>query len=229
MDETAAPDPVGSGPGKRAGRLGARANHVPEASAAARGVLGAHPAVGVIQRHLTLLTQQMADAHSAADRRAAEGEALRQQLADLQGIPVDQIAVPTSAALPTTRARKRDRAAKQTLRTESAAAAVAPASTSVFAKPRNYFYAENLAVTRRRRQMAALVVVAVIGVLWTASKLGYVTTPGNVSKEGVFGGIPLLGSFSTYFISLWMLYRMVRISSKGVGWIFPSEPKRRAR
>jgi hypothetical protein len=52
-----------------------------------------HPALGALNRHLNMMVQQLGTAHRVIGRVAAERDAFRQQLADLQGIPVEAIAV----------------------------------------------------------------------------------------------------------------------------------------
>jgi hypothetical protein len=56
------------------------------------------PNLGALNRHLNMVVQQLSAAHQVLGRVAAERDALRQQLADLQGIPVEEVEIPTIAA-----------------------------------------------------------------------------------------------------------------------------------
>ena len=67
-------------------------------AAAALENAGEAPGLGALNRQLTLLTEQLGAAHRILGRVAAERDALRQRLADLQGIPVEDIVVTPAAA-----------------------------------------------------------------------------------------------------------------------------------
>ncbi len=56
------------------------------------------PALGALNRHLNVVLQQLTAAHQVIGRVVAERDALRQQLADLQGIPVEEVEIPTIGA-----------------------------------------------------------------------------------------------------------------------------------
>jgi uncharacterized membrane protein YccC len=83
---------------QRAPRLLQRAQRKQQRSAAARENTGATPGLGALNRQLELLIQQLGAAHRVLGRVSAERDALRQQLADLQGIPVEEIVVPSVGA-----------------------------------------------------------------------------------------------------------------------------------
>jgi hypothetical protein len=63
-----------------------------DASAALAGAAD-DPALGALNRHLNMMMQQLGTASRVIGRIAAERDALRQQLAIVQGIPVDEIVV----------------------------------------------------------------------------------------------------------------------------------------
>jgi hypothetical protein len=57
------------------------------------GEAGDHPGLGALNRQLRLIVEQLETAHRVLGRVAAERDALRQQLADLKGVPVDEIVI----------------------------------------------------------------------------------------------------------------------------------------
>jgi len=56
------------------------------------------PGFGALNRQLTQLTEQLGSVHRLIGRIAAERDALRRQLADLQGIPVEDVPIPPVGA-----------------------------------------------------------------------------------------------------------------------------------
>lgn len=56
------------------------------------------PSLGSLNRHLATVMQQLTAAHQIVGRVVAERDALRQQLADLQGIPVEDVPIPKIGA-----------------------------------------------------------------------------------------------------------------------------------
>jgi hypothetical protein len=182
---------------------------------AAAAVAGAddNPALGALNRHLNMMMQQLGTAHRVIGRIAAERDALRQQLADLQGIPVEEIVVTTigaSSDQPTSAAKPSEPQPKSGL--------------SRF----NYFGGEDVAVMRRRRQMFVLALLLLVVILWLSSKMGFWQMPSNLSRDSLTG-LPYIGEFMTYFLAGWLLFRFVRVGSKGVQWVFPSDDPRRRR
>ena len=83
---------------QRAQREQQRAQREQQQAVAALQNAGESPGLGALNRQLTLLLQQLGAAHRLLGRVAAERDALRQQLADLQGIPVEEIVVPSATA-----------------------------------------------------------------------------------------------------------------------------------
>jgi septal ring factor EnvC (AmiA/AmiB activator) len=56
------------------------------------------PGFGALNRQLTQLTEQLGSVHRLIGRIAAERDAFRRQLADLQGIPVEDVPIPPVGA-----------------------------------------------------------------------------------------------------------------------------------
>ena len=98
-------------------RTARRAQSKQESAAAAMEAADDHPALGALNRHLNMLVQQLETAHRVIGRVAAERDVLRQQLADLQGTPVEAIAV---TSLDQTKSRRsRAKAGQSADRSES--------------------------------------------------------------------------------------------------------------
>ena len=172
-----------------------------------------NPALGALNRHLNLLLQQLTTAHRLIGRVAAERDALRQQLADLQGVPVEQIQVTNVAVAPGSQDKDPQPDASQP----------APLMARL-----NYFGHEDLAVARKRRQsfVLALVMVGVILAVF-ARQIGW-SMPEDVSK-GSLSALPIIGNLMSVLLAGWVIFRVFRMGSKGVKWVFPSERKRRRR
>ena len=206
----------------------ARAERTQQEAAVALHDAGEHPAVGALNRHLNMLTLQLETAHRVVGRVAVERDALRQQLADLQGVPVEEIVVTSIAAVTDDRlVRTREHSEHRAAKTREHGEPVDPAPPSAIARL-NYFRHEDIAVMRRRRQIAALCLLGVVLVLWLTSKMGFFQLPENLGKDSL-SQLPVVGELMSYFLAGWVLYRVVRVSSKGVKWIFPSEPKHKRR
>src|SRR5215212_3962459 len=191
-----------------------RAQRKQQAAAVAVGRADDHPAMGALNRHLNMLMQQLETAHRVLGRVAAERDALRQQLADLQGIPVEEIVVTSIGASK----EKEDRPEK----TREPAEPQPPSAIARF----NYFRHEDIQVMRRRRQVAALCVLSLVLVLWLLSRMGIWQMPDNVSKDSL-SGLPLIGELMSYFLAGWVFFRIVRVGGRGVKWVFPTDQKRR--
>jgi hypothetical protein len=164
-----------------------------------------------------MMMQQLTAAHRVIGRVAAERDALRQQLADLQGIPVEQIEVTTIGVAPELAPSSRGPSA---------------ASPGIQQPSRlerlNIFGGEDFEKMRRRRQMFVLCLV-VIGVILAliAQQMGW-SMPDDISR-GSLSALPVLGNLMTVFLAGWVLYRVLRVTGKGVRWVFPSEQRGRRR
>jgi hypothetical protein len=205
-----------AGSGKRGARTVRRANKKQKAAEAAVEAADDNPALGALNRHLNTMMQQLSTAHRVIGRVAAERDALRQQLADLQGIPVEEIVVSTIGASP-----------EQSTSSSKPTPPDDPAQKSAIARL-NYFGGDDYAVMKKRRQTFALGILVVLVVLWLAARMGAIQIPANMSRESLTN-IPLIGELVTFFLAGWVLFRVVRVSSKGVRWVFPSEDQRQRR
>jgi len=175
--------------------------------------------MGALNRHLNMLMQQLGTAHRVLGRVAAERDALRQQLADLQGIPVEEIVVTSIGA------SKEDRTEHRSARTRGHVEPDEAEPPSRIAKF-NYFAHEDIEVMRRRRQAAALGLLGVMLGLLLLTKMGYWQLPSNVSRDSL-GALPVIGNFMSLFLAGWMFFRVFKVGSKGVKWVFPSDKRKR--
>jgi hypothetical protein len=175
-------------------------------------------AAQTISQHLGLMAQQLTAAHRVIGRVSAERDALRQQIADLQGIPVEDVMI---ASLATSGELDKD------LRVGASGEEEAEQKPSRLAKL-NYFGGEDIALMRRRRQtfVLGLIAILLVGALY-ARQIGW-SMPEDVSRESL-AALPVLGNFMYVFLAGWMLFRVVKVSSRGVRWVFPSEDRRRRR
>jgi len=228
---------------RRGTRAARRARSKQESAAAAMKDADHHPAIGALNRHLNMMTQQLGTAHRVTGRVAAERDALRQQLADLQGIPVE--AIPVTSLSPTSR-RSSAKAGQTAAQSGSPVAGIAvalpgqtggqrsiatdsdePSSPSIMSRL-NYFSVEDIAVARKRRQRFVLGLLLVVLILGLAVRLGIMQVPDNLSRESLTA-IPLIGDFMSIFLVGWLFFRFIRVGSKGVKWVFPSEDQKRRR
>jgi hypothetical protein len=193
-----------------------RAQRKQQQAKAALEEAGDSPVLGALNRHLNMMTQQLGTAHRVIGRVAAERDALRQQLADLQGIPVEEIVVSSIGV-----------SKENEDRPEKTREPAEPPPPSAMARL-NYFRHEDIQVMRRRRQIAALCLLGVVLGLWLLGRMGFWHMPANVSKDSL-SGLPLIGELMSYFLAGWVFYRIVRVGGKGVKWVFPTDQKRRRR
>ena len=197
----------------RGARTAKRARRKQEDAAAALSGADDNPALGALNRHLNMMMQQLGTAHRVIGRIAAERDALRQQLADLQGIPVEEIVVTSLGA-----------SSDQF----SAAPRQAEPQPKTGISRLNYFGGEDVAVMRRRRQTFVLGLLVFVVMLWLAARMGAWQMPDNLSRDSLTA-LPYIGDLMTYFLAGWLLFRVVKVSSKGVKWVFPSDDPRRRR
>ena len=169
----------------RGSRTLKRARRKQQDAAAALAGADDNPALGALNRHLNMMMQQLGTAHRVIGRIAAERDALRQQLADLQGIPVEEIVVTTIGA--------------SSEQTSSAAKPSEPQPKTGLSRL-NYFGGEDVVVMRKRRQMFVLALLLLIVILWLASRMGYWQMPSNLSRD-CLSGLPYIGEFMTYFLA----------------------------
>lgn len=175
-------------------------------------------AANPLNQHLSLMTQQLTAAHRVIGRVSAERDALRQQVADLQGIPVEEVIIASVTNLADS---EKDR------RTSTTAEPEATTPPSLMAKL-NYFGGEDVAQMRRRRQTFVLTLLGVIVIGGIVARMIGWSMPEDISRDSL-AALPVLGNFMYVFLAGWMLFRVVKVSSRGVRWIFPSEDRRRRR
>jgi hypothetical protein len=205
-----------TGSGKRGARTVRRATKKQQAATAAVEAADDNPALGALNRHLNMMMQQLNTAHRVIGRVVAERDALRQQVAELQGIPVEEIVVSTIGTSTGQPARSSKSPPPSTAEEKSRLARL------------NYFGGDDVAVIRKRRQKLVLGILGFMVVLWIASRMGLWALPDNLSRDSL-GDLPYVGDFMTIFLAGWLFFRVIRVSSKGVKWVFPSEDQRRRR
>lgn len=166
----------------------------------------------LLVRQLSLTSQQLNAAHRVIGRLSAERDILRQHFADAVGIPVSEVVVATDTDATEAAQKKVHVEAKPPSRMEKL----------------NYFGGNDYAQMRRRRQAFVGILFAIILVLWGLSRAGYWSMPDNISRDSL-GQVPLIGDLMTYFLAGWLFFRVAKVSSKGVRWVFPSDNKRRRR
>jgi hypothetical protein len=214
---SAAPLPVLDLKGRGSARTAARVQKRQEAAASAIDELDGDAALGAINRHLNVLTQQVTAAHRVLGRVAAERDALRQQVADLQGIPVEEVIVSNIAATNGTSAPAR----------HESHAELEPHERSRMEKL-NYFGGDDFELMRKRRQIFVLSLAIIGGFLaMVARQMGW-SFPDDISRDSL-SALPFLGNLMTVFLAGWVFYRVVRVASKGVRWVFPAEHRARRR
>jgi hypothetical protein len=167
----------------------------------------------LLVRQLSLTSQQLNAAHRVIGRLSAERDILRQHFADAVGIPVHEVVIAT------------DTDAAQAAQLKKVHVEATPPSR--MEKP-NYFGGNDYAQMRRRRQTFVLVLLCVVMVLWGLSRAGYWSMPDNISRDSL-GSVPLIGDLMTYFLAGWLFFRVAKVSSKGVRWVFPSDHRQRRR
>lgn len=196
---------------RRAAKTATRARRKQQTAADAVANADDNPALGALNRHLNQMMQQLNTAHRVIGRVAAERDALRQQLADVRGIPVEEITVTTIGAATAPAGRP---AAPDTPRTPSPLARL------------NFFGGEDIALMRKRRQMFVMSLIFIAVAVAVAARQLHWSMPADISKNGL-AALPFIGQFMTLFLAGWLVYRVVRVSSKGVRWVFPTDDRRR--
>ena len=166
----------------------------------------------LLVRQLSLTSQQLNAAHRVIGRLSAERDILRQHFADAVGIPVNEVVIATDTDATEEAQKKVHVEAKPPSRMQKL----------------NYFGGNDYAQMRRRRQAFVGVLFAIILMLWGLSRAGYWSMPDNISRDSL-GQVPLIGDLMTYFLAGWLFFRVAKVSSKGVRWVFPSDNRRRRR
>lgn len=166
----------------------------------------------LLVRQLSLTSQQLNAAHRVIGRLSAERDILRKHFADAVGIPVHEVVIATDTG--------NVEAAPKEVHVE--------AKTPSRMEKLNYFNSTDYAQMRRRRQTFVAVLLAFILVLWGLSRAGYWAMPDNISRDSL-GTVPIIGDLMTYFLAGWLFFRVGKVSSKGIRWVFPSDNRQRRR
>jgi len=166
----------------------------------------------LLMRQLSLTSQQLNAAHRVIGRLSAERDILRQHFADAVGIPVNEVVVATNTNAAETALKEVHVEAKPPSRLEKL----------------NYFNSKDYAQMRRRRQTFVLALLGVVLMLWGLSRAGYWTMPDNISRDSL-GAVPIIGDLMTYFLAGWLFFRVGKVSSKGIRWVFPQDNRQRRR
>ena len=90
----------------------------------------------------------------------------------------------------------------------------------------NYFGGNDYAQMRRRRQTFVGILLAFVLVLWGLSRAGYWSMPDNISRDSL-GSVPIIGALMTYFLAGWLFFRVGKVRSKGLRWVFPQHKRQR--
>lgn len=168
-----------------------------------------------LNRHLILVTEQLTAAHRVIGRVTAERDGLRQQIAEIKGIAFEDVVIPSLEPSSESEGEKRNAAS---------ASGQAPSRLQRL----NYFGVDDYALMRKRRQGLVLALLGVVLLLWMSSRVGFWSMPDNLSRESL-GHLPLIGDLMTYFLAGWLFFRVIKVSSKGVRWVFPSDNRGRRR
>lgn len=198
---------IGVEPGK-AGRAHRRANTAEKARR--KNTSAPSEENLLLVRQLSLTSQQLNAAHRVIGRLSAERDILRKHFADAVGIPVNEVVIAT----------------------DTGAAEAALKEVQVEAKPPsrmeklNYFNSTDYAQMRRRRQTFVAILLALVLVLWGLSRAGYWSMPDNISRDSL-GTVPIIGDLMTYFLAGWLFFRVGKVSSKGIRWVFPQDKRQR--
>ena len=181
----------------------------------ARSGQGGAPSVTALNEHLRLMTQQLTAAHRVIGRVAAERDALRRQVAELQGIPVEEVVISTLSL-----SNEAEKPA-QPLPAEE------PPPPSRWERL-NYFGGDDIALVRKRRQTFVLILMVIGGIIALfARQMGW-SMPENISRDSL-AALPIIGNLMYVLLAFWMLFRVAKVGGKGIRWVFPTEDRRRRR
>lgn len=201
---------------KRVNRANERAKKMEEAAIEAIDTLEPHPALGALNRHLAMMSQQLTASQQAIGRLAAERDALRFQVAELRGIPVSEVRVSTVVGAE----GEHHRAGRAHGEDEAV-----PSSKL---QRLNYFGVDDFELMRKRRQRFVLILAVIGAILGLYARSINWTPPSDISRDSL-SALPYIGNLMTVFLAGWVFYRIVRVGSRGVRWVFPTEDRRRRR
>lgn len=188
--------------------------------------------VAPLVRHVNAVTEQLNESQVTLGRLSAERDALRMRLAEVEGVPVEQLDVVPLA--------ERFGAEKPQARTARAGgrATEAPASEQADTPALRLFRRAGVIIpddasdeefkrAARKRQAIAIVAFAAIGVgMYLAQRNG--ADVSNLSRDSL-GQIQYIGVVMQIFLVAWLFYRVVRVGGRGARWLFPQQNSRRRR
>lgn len=202
---------------------------------AEQAIANAPEVVGLVAplvRHVNTVTEQLNEAQITVGRLMAERDALRARLAEAEGVSVDEIAVMTLQEP----GGDGDAASRRLQRIEARQVAspgeekkpnpLRPVGIMLGFVPEADSFDGLKRMARRRQLFAAVVLVAAFTAMRIATANGVEFD--NMSRDGL-ADLQYVGSIFQIFIIAWMLYRIVRVSGKGVSWLFPDPNGRKRR
>lgn len=188
--------------------------------------------VAPLVRHVNTVTDQLNDAQITVGRLMAERDALRLRLAEAEGVSVEEVArlglTATDDGDPSGRRLQRiearefathadERKKPNPLRPVGVALGFVPAEETFDGLKR---------MSRRRRIFVASLLAVVTAAILFARSAGM--DFGKVSRDSL-ADIAFVGPFFQAVLMGWMAYRIVRVGSKGMGWLFPDPNGRKKR
>ena len=180
-------------------------------------------------RYVNTLTREVGELQRTVGQVSAERDLLQRQVYQLRGLPVpDELMVrPGKEAKKDAKAevvasRQELRQDRQEGRAEAKAAKSGERATLVDGTEIDPDLVDRTLRMGRRRRLIALAVIALIGAgFYFGGRMGFETS-GGFSRSSM-ANMAYVGQFVQIFLALWILYRIGRIGSKGVRFLFPSE------
>lgn len=168
---------------------------------------------GELVRRYQAVLQQTIAAHRVIGRLNFERDALARQLETLQASSPNGVSAPTSLVA---------------LAQATPPAASGQRDPSVLQALDRFFNSGDIWGVRRRRMGFVLGLLAVAAVTWGITQTGLVVLPAKLSRDSL-GDLPFVGTTLRLVMGVWSMFRVVRISARGVRWAFPEEGARRRR
>jgi hypothetical protein len=160
-----------------------------------------HPALGPVVRHLNNVLRDLQEAHQQIGVLTTQRDSLRQQLKELSGEPV----IEEDDGTP-----RPNRDARLAARAEAESEAADQMGRIIL----------------RRRLIAAGALAAIATGVFVGKSMG--ANLDSISRESL-AHLPYIGDLMSVFLIGWLLYRVARVSGKGVRWLFPEPEKQRKR
>ncbi|MCC6314262.1 MAG: hypothetical protein IT337_09625 [Thermomicrobiales bacterium] len=184
-------------------------------------------------RHVNTVTEQLNEAQLTVGRLTAERDALRQRLAQAEGVTVEQLgfiatSISASPEMAEAHAAKLKRLEARADRNHESSDGKAPNRilTTIGIQAQSESDEHFKLMTRRRQVLAAAVMLTIFLVMRAIQSNGGSTS--GFSRDSL-AEIQGIGSLMQVFIVCWMLYRIVRVGGRGVRWVFPSNTNNKRR